>query len=202
MATVRQLEERDNFRRFVIAFPANSTKGIQIGASVALNGTCLTVTQIGQDDCLSFDVIGETLRATNLGALEAGSAVNYERSARVGDEIGGHHVSGHVHSTARVTEVHNTADNRTLSFEVPEQWMKYILPKGFIAINGCSLTVGEVSASGFNVYLIPETLRVTVLGALTADDWVNLEIDSQTQAIVDTVEKVVARYAIDRQISV
>lgn len=197
MATVKQLEDWDSFRRLLITFPPAATQGIQIGASVALNGTCLTVTNIHDNDSLSFDVIGETLRATNLGTLEAGSAVNFERSARVGDEIGGHNVSGHVHTTARVSDVQSAADNRALSFEVDDKWMKYILPKGFIAINGCSLTVGEVTSGGFNVYLIPETLRVTVLGALAAEDFVNLEIDSQTQAIVDTVEKVVARYATD-----
>jgi len=198
-AKVSNITEREGFRRLRISFPSGATAGVQIGASVALNGTCLTVTDIENNDALSFDVIAETLRATNLGGLSEGSSVNFERSARVGDEIGGHHVSGHVHTTAELSEVQQTQDNRRLSFRVPRQWMKYILPKGFIAVNGCSLTVGEVGEDDFSVYLIPETLRVTVLGDLALGDLVNIEIDSQTQAIVDTVEKVVGRYMADLQ---
>jgi riboflavin synthase len=158
---------------------------------VAVNGTCLTVTAV-DGDAASFDLIVETLRATNLGKLIVGSEVNYERSARVGDEIGGHTVSGHVHCTAEIVEVVDSEHNRKVVFETSDRALiKYVLPKGFIAIDGCSLTVGDVDkATGrFNVWLIPETLRVTVFGAKSIGDTVNVEIESQTQVIVDTIER-------------
>ena len=178
----------------MIALPDGKASGIQIGASVAVNGTCLTVTTIDQDK-LSFDIMVETLRATNLSGLRKGIQVNYERSARYGDEIGGHTVSGHVSCTARVAEVKDLENNtRKLTFELPdERWMKYVLPKGFIAVNGCSLTIGDVVGRTFCVWLIPETLRVTVFGSIQKGESVNIELESQCVAIVDTVERVLAR---------
>ena len=99
---------------------------------------------------LSFDVIAETLRRTNLGKLTANSAVNYERSARVGDEIGGHNVSGHVHTTASISSISKHGDDVRLQFAIQDTaWAKYILPKGFVAVDGCSLTVGEVRRTLF-----------------------------------------------------
>lgn len=190
---VQQVKKQNNFSTIQIQFPAGKTDAIQTGASVAINGTCLTVTN-QNSDTLSFDIIMETLRATNLGQLQNGSEVNFERSAKVGDEIGGHHVSGHVHTTAQVQKIEITENNKRITFQVPKQWMKYILAKGFIAVDGCSLTVGEVGEDWFTIYLIPETLRVTVLGNKQEGDTVNLEIEAQTQAIVDTVEKVVQQY--------
>lgn len=194
-AEVAQLDTKENFRSFRIQFPAGRTENIQIGASVAINGTCLTVTAI-DGDVLSFDVMAETLRATSLGNLQLGSKVNFERSARVGDEIGGHNVSGHVHCTASIIQVEDTANNRRLSFRLSDpKFAKYVLPKGFIAVDGCSLTVGEVwDDACFSVYLIPETMRVTVFGVKGQGDTVNVEIEAQTQAIVDTVERVVQQH--------
>ncbi|WIA34101.1 hypothetical protein OEZ86_012476 [Tetradesmus obliquus] len=194
-AEVAQLDTKENFRSFRIQFPAGRTENIQIGASVAINGTCLTVTAI-DGDVLSFDVMAETLRATSLGNLQLGSKVNFERSARVGDEIGGHNVSGHVHCTASIIQVEDTANNRRLSFRLSDpKFSKYMLPKGFIAVDGCSLTVGEVwDDACFSVYLIPETMRVTVFGVKGQGDTVNVEIEAQTQAIVDTVERVVQQH--------
>lgn len=113
----------------------------------------------------------------------------------MGDEIGGHTVSGHVHTTATIVKVDQTEENRRLEFQVIDpSWIKYIFQKGFIAVDGCSLTIGEVTDTTFSVYLIPETLRVTVLGDKKEGDIVNIEVDTQTQAIVDTVERVVERY--------
>lgn len=127
-----------------IDFPKGGTDGVAIGASVALNGTCLTVTDI-RPDSLSFDVIAETLRCTNLGKLGVGSPVNFERSAKMGDEIGGHTVSGHVHTTAHIVASAKQGDDVRLQFELTDKaWAKYILQKGFVAVDGCSLTVGEV----------------------------------------------------------
>jgi riboflavin synthase len=127
-----------------VVFPEGAISGVAIGASVALNGTCLTVTAI-EPDRLAFDVIAETLRKTNLGRLKDGSVVNFERSAKLGDEIGGHRVSGHVHSTAELVQLRSTEEETRMQLRVTEDnWMKYILPKGFVAVDGCSLTVGEV----------------------------------------------------------
>ena len=139
-----------------------------------------------------FDLIVETLRATNLGELVPGSDVNFERSARVGDEIGGHTVSGHVHAKATIVEQEDTENNRKVVFELDEKWSKYILPKGFVAVDGCSLTVGETSPGRFNVWLIPETIRQTVFAEKSVGSTVNIEIESQTQTIVDTIERVLA----------
>ncbi|KAL4448893.1 hypothetical protein ABPG77_007610 [Micractinium sp. CCAP 211/92] len=194
-ATVRSVERRGtDFACFDIELPAVRADGVQIGASVAINGTCLTV--VAQEGAtLRFDVMGETLRRTNLGGLDSGSAVNFERSARVGDEIGGHTVSGHVHTTARIVDVQDSENNKRVEFELADpSWMKYILPKGFVSVDGCSLTVGEVTDTTFSVYLIPETLRVTVAGIKGVGDHVNIEVEAQTQAIVDTVERVLQRY--------
>jgi len=128
-ARVVSFDSQPGFATLRAAFPAGSVDSVAIGASVALNGTCLTVTSQPQPDELCFDLIVETLRATNLGELRAGDLVNFERSARLGDEVGGHHVSGHVHTTAVVEQLEDTPGNRRLHFAVPAEFMKYILPK-------------------------------------------------------------------------
>lgn len=126
-----------------VCFPGAGADGVAQGASVAINGTCLTVTAIDEAQ-LSFDIITETLRRTNLGSLGEGSTVNFERSARMGDEIGGHTVSGHVHTVARVSAIERREDDVRMQFALEDPaWRKYILPKGFVAVDGCSLTVGE-----------------------------------------------------------
>jgi len=142
-----------------------------------------------EDDLLFFDAMQETLRSTTLGTLTPGDRINFERAARIGDEIGGHLLSGHVHTTAEVVAIDRPENNCTLTFEVPEQWTKYIFPKGYIAINGASLTIGEVTGNRFNIHLIPETLRATTFTDIALADQVNIEIDSQTQTIVDTLAR-------------
>ncbi|MBS3803728.1 MAG: riboflavin synthase subunit alpha [Oleiphilaceae bacterium] len=193
IASIEALEEAPGLTSFSVRFPPEHLQEVSIGASVALDGTCLTVT--GQDgDCLSFDAMQETLKATRLGGLKAGDRVNFERAARIGDEIGGHLLSGHIHTTARVVDRQQPENNCVLFFEVPQAWAPYLFPKGYIAINGASLTIGEVEGNRFNIYLIPETLRATTFSGLAVDDQVNVEIDSQTQTIVDTL----ARMGYDR----
>lgn len=194
-ATIAEVNSKQNFSQVQISFPAGRTEGIKTGASVAINGTCLTVTEILPNDTLCFDIMMETLRATNLGDLKQGSTVNFERSARVGDEIGGHNVSGHVHCRAAIHNIEDTENNRRITFKLEDpSWVKYIMPKGYIGVDGCSLTIGEVWDDCFTVYLIPETIRVTVFGVKSTGDKVNIEIETQTQAIVDTTERVVASY--------
>jgi riboflavin synthase len=134
--------------------------------------------------------MAETLRITNLAELAVGNDVNFERAARIGDEIGGHLVSGHIHSKATILEIQKAPHNCTLVFKIEKDWMKYILPKGFISINGASLTIGEtITDDTFCVHLIPETLAMTTFGSARQGDTVNIEIDSNTQTIVTTLEK-------------
>ncbi|KAL6763598.1 hypothetical protein V8C86DRAFT_1824296 [Haematococcus lacustris] len=193
-AEVTDVDTKDRFSAVKIKFPSGKIDTLKVGSSVAINGTCLTVTEI-QKDTLGFDIMMETLRATNLGELGAGSVVNFERAAKLGDEIGGHSVSGHVHTTATITNVEVSPNNRRVTMTLPEeQWMKYILPKGYVAVDGTSLTVGEVGERSFSVYLIPETLRSTVFGIKSVGDTVNIEVETQTQAVVDTVERLMAQY--------
>lgn len=183
--------EKTNFRTHVVRLPARLLPGLEIGASVAHNGCCLTVTGI-DGDLVSFDMMQETLDKTNLGLLKAGDKVNIERSARYGDEIGGHAMSGHVFGTATVKDIIDSENNRTIWLTVPDNFLPYILPKGFIGVDGASLTVGDVRGNNFAIHLIPETLRLTNLAWRKKGDLINIEIDAQTQAIVDTVERVLA----------
>ncbi len=191
-ARVAAITEKDRLRTFAVQIPEAFRKELVVGASVAHNGVCLTVTEL-DDDKVFFDVMEETLRVTNLKDLGAGDHVNIERSLVFGKEVGGHVVSGHVHTLARITAIDKTDTNCTFSLAVDSSWMKYILHKGFVAIDGCSLTVGNTKEDGFDIHLIPETLAVTTLGERRVGDELNIEIDSQTQAIVDTVERVLSQ---------
>ncbi|MCO7261399.1 riboflavin synthase subunit alpha [Dickeya zeae] len=194
-ATVVSVDEKPNFRTHVVQLPPELLPGLETGASVAHNGCCLTVTQI-DGDRVSFDLIKETLRLTNLGDVKVGDRVNVERAAKYGDEIGGHVMSGHIMCTAEIVKILTSENNHQIWFRLSdESQMKYVLHKGFIGIDGISLTVGEVTRSRFCVHLIPETLQRTTLGQKRLGDRINIEIDPQTQAIIDTVERVMARQA-------
>jgi len=180
----------DELVRLVVRVP--SVEGLTRGASIAINGVCLTAVE-WQDHDVSFDVIGETLRVTNLGALKPGDAVNVERAARYGDEIGGHLLSGHVHTMARVVRLEEQGENLAVTLQVDPELGRYLMPKGYVALDGCSLTLGpQIDNGQFQVFLIPETREVTVIESRAIGDTINLEIDTQTQAIVDTVERVLA----------
>jgi len=191
-AKLVSIDEKTNFRTHVVELPDTMLDGIETGASVAHNGCCLTVTAINGNQ-ISFDLMKETLRITNLGELNEGDLINVERAARFSDEIGGHLMSGHIMATAEVAKILTSENNRQIWFKISDPaLMKYILYKGFIGIDGISLTVGEVTASRFSVHLIPETLQRTTLGKKKLGHRVNIEIDPQTQAVVDTVERVLA----------
>jgi riboflavin synthase len=167
-------------------------EGIELGASVAVNGTCLTVTQTSGNGAVCFDIITETLRTTNLGALAIGSLVNVERSFKVGDEVGGHIVSGHITTTAELCDLHHQGNDRVLTFRIDDHWNRFILHKGYVGVDGASITVSSVNRgeSTFSISLIPETIERTTLGRLALGDLVNVEVDSQTQTIVETIERV------------
>ena len=190
LGEVTQNQDHGGIRRLQVRLPTGRDQGLETGASVAINGVCLTV--VGWDQHgVEFDVIDETLRLTNLGDLKVGHVVNVERAARFGDEIGGHVLSGHIHGRAQVTEVVETDANLAVWWAIPEALKKYALPKGYVSLNGCSLTVGDTERDGhLSIHLIPETRELTTFGRVTVGDSLNLEIDSQTQAIVDTVERV------------
>lgn len=190
-AKVVKIEKKERFQTHVIELPGELLNGLRIGASVAHNGCCLTVTKI-EGSHISFDLMQATLALTNLGSLTEGDSVNIERAAKFGDEIGGHSMSGHISLMATIVDVINTPNNRTIWFDLPKESMKYVLAKGYIGIDGCSLTIGEVEENRFSVHLIPETLQRTLFGGRTKGDRVNIEFDPQTQAIVDTVERVLA----------
>ena len=190
-AQIIAIEEKDQLRTMEVALPVELSSGLTLGASVAHNGVCLTVTHIDGAH-ITVDLMKETLRITNLGALKVGDWVNIERAARFGDEIGGHAMSGHVMATAEVVKILTSETNRQIWFRAPQELMKYILTKGYIGIDGISLTIGETTRSRFCVNLIPETLARTTLGQRRLGARVNLEIDPQTQAVVDTVERVMA----------
>ena len=179
---------------FSYTFDFGSDKShTQCGASVAINGCCLTVTH-AEGNLLSFDLMAETLGLTNLKDLNQGDLVNYEHAAKMGDEVGGHVLSGHIHCLAEISKINQSENNLELRFSAPDSWTKYIFNKGYIAINGASLTIGDVKNNQFSVYLIPETLRITTFADLAEGSRVNIEVDAQTQAIVDTLERLLPEY--------
>ena len=164
--------------------------GLERGASVAVNGTCLTAVAIGADT-VRFDIVAETRAATNLGRLQPGDRVNIERSLRFGDEVGGHILSGHTSATATVVAAERTPGHCRLTVSVPAQWLRYLMPKGFVALNGASLTIQSLdpARNTIDVSLIPETLDRTTFDTTEVGDQVNLEVDAQTQAVVETVHR-------------
>lgn len=180
-----------DFRTHTVELPGDMAGGLQTGASVAHNGCCLTVTET-DGRTARFDLMAETLDKTNLGRLKAGDLVNLERAARFGDEIGGHLMSGHITATTEILLIERSVHNTTMHFALPAALKPYILPKGFVGLDGCSLTIGSVGEDSFCVHLIPETLRRTLFGTRQAGDTVNLEIDPQTQVVVDAVGRILA----------
>lgn len=187
-AQVQAIEYRTGLHRITLAFPEDFLAGIKVGASVSVNGACLTVTDAQRSQAL-FDVMMETLKVTSLDGLREGDRVNVERAARIGDEIGGHLLSGHVHCIAVVSAIEAPENNQRMAFSVPAAWQPYLINKGYIAIDGASLTIAELTDDGFAVYLIPETLRATRFGSLREGNPVNIEIDHQTQTIIDTLKR-------------
>ena len=163
------------------------TEGLQTGASVSVNGVCLTVVQI-QKDHGSFDVIRETLNRSNLDGIQKGDRVNIERSLKLKDEIGGHNVSGHVDTTGVINSILNSGNNRDLKITCNTEWTRFLVPKGWIALDGISLTVVDVGLDWFTISLIPETLQRTIIGSKKEGDRVNLEFDQNTKIIVKTLD--------------
>jgi len=167
-----------------------NTMDLETGASVSVDGVCLTAVSIN-DSVVDFDVITETLTRTTLGQILIGQKVNIERSLKFGDEIGGHLLSGHIMSTGILHSKQEQGEGMDYDVLVPADIQKYVIEKGYIAVDGISLTVGKVGDGKFSLHIIPETLRLTTLVGKEVGDAVNLEIDSTTQTIVATVERVI-----------
>lgn len=162
---VAEIKVSPGLLQFSISIPPDLMDNLEIGASIAIDGVCLTVVHFTSNEVF-FDVIQETLDKTNLKSLKKGDLVNVERSARFGDEIGGHVLSGHIYGTANVHSIQKTENNYAVSFKCPVAWTHYLFPKGYIALNGTSLTLVDVDKEKglFSVHLIPETLRKTTFG--------------------------------------
>ncbi len=185
------VEREPGLLRYEVELSPELREGLTLGASVGIDGVCQTVVAL-DGPRVRFDAIQETLDLTTLNTLEVGRKVSVERSMRVGDELGGHEVAGHVIGRGEIAEITREGHDVAVRVRVPEAWMPFILPKGFIAVDGSSLTVGRTFSDGFTLHLIPETIRLTNFGTRRVGDLVNIELDPRTVAIVTTVERVLA----------
>lgn len=167
---------------------SRALEGTKLGDSIGVNGTCLSVTAFGAD-WFSVDTVPETLRRTNLGLLRPGSPVNLERSLRAGDRMGGHYVQGHVEATGTVRAVEPDGDAVMVAIEAPRELLRRMVPKGFVAIDGISLTVVDRTSDAFRVTLIPLTRTLTTAGAWEAETIVNLESDVLVRAVFSRLEE-------------
>lgn len=189
-AKVVESKKIDSSIRLCIDIGERNTENLLTGASIAVNGVCLTVTKI-EKSCVFFDVIEETLKKTNLCKLQKNDYVNIERSLKVGDEIGGHLLSGHIFGTVQIDHIDQQNSQCIIWFQSQPEWMKYLFAKGYVALEGVSLTLVDVNEqeSKFSVHLIPETLKITTFSTKNPGDFINIEFDSNTKVIVDTIEK-------------
>ena len=187
IGTVTKVEQRGDLRARIRN--AYDMAGVDMGASIACNGVCLTVVGKGPD-WFDVDISAETISKTNIGhhGWVEGTPINLERALKVGDELGGHIVSGHVDGVAELIEMHDEGDSLRLTFEAPPELARFIASKGSVALNGTSLTVNEVSGNRFGINLIPHTQEVTTWGDVKVGDKVNLEIDTLARYVARLAE--------------
>ncbi len=185
---VKEFVKEKDIYNLSIDCSSDLLSNLKKGSSISVNGVCLTVKD-SNPEMLRFDLVEETIKRTNFQIIKAGDNVNLERSLKIGDEIGGHLVSGHIHGTSKVISMDIRDESWDVEFSVEPFMNDYILHKGYVAINGCSLTVGEVSSESFMIHLIPETLSITNLFQLQQNSIVNVELDQNTVVIADTVKK-------------
>ena len=188
---ILKIVSKKNHISLEISAPKNFNKRLKKGASISVNGICLTSLDDGEKS-LKFDVINETLSKTNISKASKGSILNLERSITASTEIGGHLMSGHIHFAGKVEKVLTKNTNKDVQIKFPKKYKEYIFEKGYIGVNGCSLTLGKINNNSFFVHLIPETLSVTNLNTLKKGSQVNIEIDQNTIAIVETVKNSLA----------
>ena len=188
---VHKIIKSKDYISLIIKAPKGFSKNLIKGASVSVNGVCLTVKK-GKTDILEFDVIEETLQKTNLKNLSKSSRVNLERSMTAKTEIGGHLVSGHIHGTGEVLKVINKQATKDLQIKIPTSLREYFFYKGYVALNGCSLTIGKVLKTSFYIHLIPETVSVTTFKDIKQGDLINIEVEQATINTVETVKRVIS----------
>ena len=188
---VQKIIKSKDYLSLIIKAPKGFSKNLTKGASVSVNGVCLTVKK-GKTDILEFDVIEETLQKTNLKDISKSSKVNLERSMTAKTEIGGHLVSGHIHGTGKVLKVINRQATKDLQIKIPTSLREYFFYKGYVALNGCSLTIGKVLKTSFYIHLIPETVSVTTFKDIKKGDLINIEIKQATINTVETVKRVMS----------
>lgn len=188
MATLVTIERKQGLHTLTLAFDAGFLDDITLGASVAVDGVCLTVVAYEARQAV-FDVMLETLQCTTLGTYDVGQRLNVERAAREGVEIGGHPLSGHVDCTACLVAIDRPDNNTVLTFQMPADKFRYIFTKGYLAVNGASLTIASVDKARmqFSIWLIPETLRLTTFSEKTVGNAVNIEMERTTVVQVDTI---------------
>lgn len=186
---LKKIVKCEDYISLIIQAPKGFAKNLSKGASVSVNGVCLTVKK-GRTDLLEFDVIEETLKKTNLKNITRSSKLNLERSMTANTEIGGHLVSGHIHGTGEVLKVINRKETKDLLIKIPSQLREYFFYKGYVALNGCSLTIGKVLKSSFYIHLIPETVSITNFKEIKKGDLINIEVEQTTINTVETVKRV------------
>jgi len=189
IGTLRAVEQRGDLRARIGT--AYHVPGIDLGASIACDGVCLTVVAKGQDDTggwFDVDISAETVSKTNLSAWEHGKRINLERALKVGDELGGHIVSGHVDGLAEVVAIRDDGDSTRVTLRAPKALARFIAPKGSVALNGTSLTVNEVDGCDFGINFIPHTKQMTTWGDVAMGDAVNLEIDTLARYVARLAE--------------
>ena len=186
---IHKIKNNVDYASIAIKAPAGFSKNLKRGASVAVNGVCLTVKK-GATDLLEFDVITETLEKTNFKLLSKGNKVNPERSMQADTEIAGHLVSGHIHGVGIIKNVNDRGKTKDLRIQPPASLMEYLFYKGYVGLNGCSLTIGRVLKSSFDIHLIPETITVTNFQKIKKGDLINIEIDQTTINTVETIKKI------------
>ncbi|WP_111858004.1 riboflavin synthase subunit alpha [Acinetobacter sp. CFCC 10889] len=194
---IHRIEKHQGYATIFVENNQNFLDDVFIGASVAIDGTCLTVTSINVEKTLiSFDISDLTLSLTTLGHLKENSLVNIERSFKVGMENGGHNIYGHIEGMAQIKNIVENGKTLHLDIEIPNEKIKYFFLKGFIGLHGCSLTVNNVDKvhNQISVDLIPETIRLTNFSNLSVGDFLNFEIDQTTRTLVDTLESIHAKY--------
>ncbi|MDE4099193.1 riboflavin synthase [Phaeobacter gallaeciensis] len=185
VGTIKALEQEGDLRARIST--GYDTAGIDLGASIASDGVCLTVIELGSD-WYDVQISAETVSKTNIGAWTVGKRVNLERALKVGDELGGHIVSGHVDGVAEVVDITDEGDSTRVTLRAPKDLARFIAPKGSVALNGTSLTVNDVSDCDFGINFIPHTKEVTTWGDVKLGDKVNLEIDTLARYVARLAE--------------
>ena len=187
---IESIKDTNHIKTIRIETHGDYLEDIAIGQSVSVDGVCLSLVKKNNEYC-EFEAVEETINRTTLGSYMQGTKVNLEKSLKFGDTVGGHFVSGHIHTRGRIVEVELVGESKNILVEIEEKWIKYLTEKGYISVNGASITIGKVSKNTFYVHLIPETLKTTNLDELIYDNYVNLEFDQATIAIVDTTERLI-----------